>query len=168
MEPGSEESLDVGVFNGMCFIFIIYSLLGWAFVPITITLGCFNILSPEDSQVTESINHSKQQISVHMKTFINLPIDVIKIIVYDYMFDQSDGVHHCEKLNAKIKFKSAILCLFMILYIFIGISLYIASFVHIVYNKYLWTEAGIDSRPSFVPSILSHAFLCSGLWFFIK
>lgn len=142
--------------NAETTILVIYTLSTWSFYLISMKLNCFKTLFPDSSEVNTSFEHLKEQTVQELRNLIDLPVDIIRIVVYDYTFDGGDLFDHCCKLNETIKFKSSILSSCIMVYIIVGIFLYVSCLINIIHLANLWKEDEIEFLEALISWFIWH------------
>lgn len=142
----------------ICTMFAGTIALGWLIQQVSIELGYFDIIPNDCLLVKFFMEETKPKVIAYLKNKIGLPMDVIRIIVDDYTFHDSARDSYCATLNAKIKFKSGIVFILIIIDVIIGILFYIACHISIYHY-------GVDIVSSLITWVVLQ--LCSIFFWFL-
>ena len=123
------------------YIFPLFIIIGWLiFYLILKILNCFNAVSEDSKQAKKAFEQQKQQTLQHLQNLTPLPIDIVNVIVNQYLFDNTDKLRIYFALNRKLEFKSKIILSFMLVYSIIGVALYVVCFGIIAYELHLYSQ----------------------------
>ena len=124
-------------------------LVGWMiFYIILKILSCFQTVTQESAKTNKFVEQQKQQTIQHLNNLTPLPIDIVNVIVNQYLFDEKDKKTFWKMLNKKLEFRSKITLAFMAIYAIIGVLLYILCFFIIILQHIEWREQNKDDLSS--------------------
>ena len=117
-------------------IFIIAGLI--IYLLILKVLSGLNAVTMDSKKSKQFIAQQIQQTRQYLINLTPLNIDIVNIIVDQYLFDQLDQNRFLRMLNSKLEFQSKIVLRFLLIYSFIGVILYILCFIIIIIEFVEW------------------------------